>query len=114
MNMKTILLREDVKSLQPLTNGALYRSLVKWAARQPEMTFIVEAETGRELPYSQTLTAVNALRELLGNIPRCIVLALPGGIANAVVWISALNGGHQLIPLSQVATKEEKARVAQK
>jgi acyl-CoA synthetase (AMP-forming)/AMP-acid ligase II len=60
------------------------------------------------------LTAVNEMREMLGDTPRCLVLALPGGIANALVWISALSGGHQLVPLSQDATGEEKARIAQK
>jgi acyl-CoA synthetase (AMP-forming)/AMP-acid ligase II len=54
------------------------------------------------------------MRQLLGDTPRCLVLALPGGIANAVVWISALSGGHQLVPMSQDATSEEKALIAQK
>ena len=112
--MKMITLKEDVISLQPLASGFLYRSLVKWASMQPGATFIIEAETGRTLTYFQTLTAVNELREALGNTPRCIVLALPGGIASAVIWISALSGGHLLVPLSQDATDEEKAWVAQK
>jgi acyl-CoA synthetase (AMP-forming)/AMP-acid ligase II len=109
-----ITLKEDVKSLRPLASGSLYTSLVKWASVQPGKTYIVEAETGRELTYSKTFTAVYKLQELLSNTPRSIILALPGGIANAVVWISALSGGHQLIPLSQDATDEEKAWVAQK
>jgi acyl-CoA synthetase (AMP-forming)/AMP-acid ligase II len=54
------------------------------------------------------------MRQWLGDTPRCLVLALPGGIVNAVVWISALSGGHQLIPLSPNATDEEKAWIAQK
>ena len=54
------------------------------------------------------------MRQLLGDTPRRLVLALPGGRANAVAWISALSGGHQLVPLSQDATGEEKARIAQK
>jgi acyl-CoA synthetase (AMP-forming)/AMP-acid ligase II len=112
--MKMITLKEDVISLQPLASGFLYRSLVKWASLQPGMTYIIEAETGRELTYFQTFTAVNELREVLGNTSRRIVLALPGGIASAVIWISALSGGHLLIPLSQDATDEEKAWVAQK
>jgi acyl-CoA synthetase (AMP-forming)/AMP-acid ligase II len=112
--MKMITLGEDIKSLQPLASGSLYRSLVKWASVQPGMTSIVEAVTGRELTYCQALAAINKLRELLGNTPRCIVLALPGGVANAVIWISALSGGHHLIPLSPNTTDEEKVRVAQK
>src|SRR5215472_14953382 len=91
----------------------LYRNLVRWAKTQAGATYIVEAETGRELTYAQMLAAVNEMRQLLGDTQRCLVLALPGGIANAVVWISALSSGHQLVPLSQEATSEEKARVAQ-
>jgi len=112
--MKMITLRDDVKGSQPLTSGSLYRNLAKWASVQQEKTYIVEAETGRELTYSKTFTAINELQELLSNTPRTIVLALPGGIANAVVWISALSGGHMLVPLSPDATDEEKAWVAQK
>jgi len=106
--------REDVKSLEPLASGTLYRSLVAWAKRQPGATCLVEAETGREFTYARMLDAVNRMRHLLGDTPRCIVLALPGGIVNAVIWISALSGGHTLVPLSPDAPDEEKSRIAQK
>lgn len=99
---------------EPLASGTIYRSLMAWAKIQPGATYLVEAETGREFTYARTLAAVNGMRQLLGDTPRCLVLALPGGIVNAVVWISALSGGHQLIPMSQDATDEEKAWVAQK
>lgn len=105
---------EDVKSIKPIASGSLYRSLVAWAAIQPGATCIVEAETGREFTYARTLAAVNRMRQLLGNAPRCLVLALPGGIVNAVVWLSALSGGHQLVPLSPGATDDEKSWIAQK
>ena len=105
---------EDIKSLRPPTSGSLYRSLVTWAAIKPDTPYIVEAETGREFSYAHTLAAVNTMRQLLGNTPRCLVLALPGGIVNAVIWISALSGGHTLIPLSPGTTDEEKARIVQK
>ena len=116
------LTREDVKShddksgtyLEPLASGTLYRSLVAWAKIQPGATYLVEAETGREFTYARTFVAVNRMRQLLGDTPRCIVLALPGGIVNAVIWISALSGGHTLIPLSPDATDEERSRIAQK
>jgi acyl-CoA synthetase (AMP-forming)/AMP-acid ligase II len=107
-------IRDDIKSNERIPAGSLYRSLVRWAKTQPGATYLVEAETGRELTYGHTLAAVNEMRQLLGDTPRCLALALPGGIANAVVWISALSGGHQLVPLSQDATSEEKARIAKK
>lgn len=106
--------REDVKSLEPLASGSLYRSLVAWAKRQPGAAFIVEAETGRVCTYVHALASVNRMRQLLGDTPHCIALALPGGIDNAVIWISALSGGHTLVPLSPNAPDEEKSRVAQK
>jgi acyl-coenzyme A synthetase/AMP-(fatty) acid ligase len=74
----------------------------------------VEAETGRELTYAHTLASVNSVRQLLGDTPRRIVLALPGGVVNAVIWLSALSGGHMLVPLSPDAPDEEKSRIAQK
>ena len=104
----------SIKSLEPLASGSLYRSLVAWAKRQPGAAYLVEAETGRACTYARTLASVNRMRQLLGDTPRCIVLALPGGIVNAVIWISALSGGHTLVPLSPGATDEEKSRIAQK
>ncbi|HLI06740.1 MAG TPA: AMP-binding protein [Ktedonobacteraceae bacterium] len=95
-----------------LIQGTLYNSLINWAAIQPEEAFLIEAETGRTLSYAQTLAAVNRMRQVLGNTPRHIALALPGGIANAVLWLSALSGGHHLIPVSPQATESEKVRVA--
>ena len=107
-------LREDVKRINRSTNRSLYRSLVRWATIQPDATYLVEADTGRELTYAHTLAAVNSMRLLLGDTPRCLMLALPGGIVTAVVWLTALSGGHQLVPLSPDATNEEKAGLAQK
>src|SRR5579884_2288271 len=97
-----------------MTSGSLYRRLVAWATLRPDATYIVEAETGRACTYARTLTAVNRMRQLLGDTSLCLVLALPAGIVNAVVWITALTGGHQLVPVSPDATDEEKTRIAQK
>src|SRR5260370_23145058 len=85
---------EDVRRLEPRASGTFYRSLVAWAKIQPGAPYLVEAETGRELTYAHTLASVNSVRQLLGDTPRRIVLALPGGVVNAVIWLSALSGGH--------------------
>jgi len=92
--------------------SVLYERLTWWAATYPHKPFIVEAETGRELTYGQCLSAVRAMRRFLGDAPRCIYLMLPGGIANAVIWLSALTDGHTLVPLAPDARSEEHARVA--
>lgn len=94
--------------------GALQDALARWAATQPDRPFIVEAETGRTLTYSQARAAVGALRRELGDTPRRVALALPGGIANGVVWLAALSGGHLLVPLAPDAAGAEKARVAER
>lgn len=106
--------REDVKSTQQLAHGSLYKSLVEWATKQPDAIYLVEAETGRTFTYAQTLAAVNEMRQHLGESSRCIAIVLPGGIVSAIIWISALSGGHRLLPLAPDATDEEKARIAQK
>ncbi len=89
------------------TSCLLHDKLRFWAAAQPEAPFIVEAETGRTLTYAQCLVAVQAMRRFLGDEPRCIILSLPGGIANAAIWLSALTGGHTLIPVAPDAPAQE-------
>jgi acyl-CoA synthetase (AMP-forming)/AMP-acid ligase II len=101
-------------SRDQLLQGTLFRSLMKWAATQPDATCIIEAETGNTFTYAQMLAAVKSMRHLLGDTPRHVVLALPGGIANAVIWLSALSGGHHLVPVSPNATDSEKAWIADK
>ncbi len=109
-----LIFREDLEGIRGLTSGSLYRSLVEWAGIRPDTPFVVEAETGRELSYAHALAAVNNMRQMLGDTPRCVMLALPGGIASAVIWLSALSGGHLLVPVSPDATDEEKTRIAKK
>lgn len=94
--------------------GSLYKSLLRWATLQPNTPVIIEAETGRELTYVQAWGGVNALRNLLGPEPRRVILALHGGIASAVLWLSALSGGHHLIPVAPNASDEEKSRIAKR
>ncbi len=94
------------------TSCLLYERLRIWAARQPEAPFIIEAETGTILTYSQSLAGLEALRHLLGTPSRRILLALPGGMANAIVWLSALTGGHTLVPVDPEAPPQEIMRTA--
>jgi Acyl-CoA synthetases (AMP-forming)/AMP-acid ligases II len=94
--------------------GTLYKHLVRWAAIQPQAPYIIETITGREMTYEQALAAVNAVRQRLGTVRRTIALALPGSIATALVWMSALSGGHRLLPLSPDMPQEEKLRIIQR
>lgn len=92
----------------------LLRYLESRAATQPDAAFIVEAESGHEINYAQALNALYILRRALGAQPRRIILALPAGIANGLLWLCALSGGHHLIPVSPGATAEEKAAIARR
>jgi len=89
----------------------LHNQLVHWATIAPEHISIVEAETDRSMTYSQLLSAVQNMRQFLGDRPRTLMLTLSAGIADAVLWLSALTGGHMLVPLAPDAAEEERARV---
>src|SRR3989442_12034221 len=88
----------------------LHNQLVHWATIAPEHSSIVEAETGRSMTYSHCFSAVQKMRQFLGVQPRNLMLTLSGGIADAVLWLSALTGGHMLVPLAPDAAEEERAR----
>src|SRR5207248_3246146 len=88
----------------------LHNQLVHWATIAPEQICIVEAETGRSMTYSHFLSAVQKMRQFFGGQPRNLIVSLSGGIADAVLWLSALTGGHMLVPLAPDAAEEERAR----
>src|SRR5438128_8232390 len=88
----------------------LHNQLVHWATSAPEQICIVEAETGRSMTYSHCLSAVQKMRQFLGVQPLNLMVTLSGGIADAVLWLSALTGGHMLVPLAPDAADEERAR----
>ncbi|MFL5653891.1 MAG: AMP-binding protein [Ktedonobacteraceae bacterium] len=88
----------------------LHNQLMHWATIAPEQISIVEAETGRSMTYSHCFSAVQKMRQFLGAQPRNLIVTLSGGIADAVLWLSALTGGHMLVPLAPDAAEEERAR----
>src|SRR5438105_9278177 len=88
----------------------LHNQLMHWATIAPEQISIVEAETGRSMTYSHCFSAVQKMRRFLGAQPRNLIVTLSGGIADAVLWLSVLTGGHMLVPLAPDAAEEERAR----
>lgn len=90
----------------------LHDYLLRNAQQNPEGIFLLEAESGRTLTYVQTLSATRAVHRLLGTKPRRILLAAPNGLCSAIVWLSALTGGHTLAPISPDAPLLEQARLA--
>jgi len=109
-----VLIKEQAYDGLQVEQASLFRSLERWATVQPNAACIIEAETGQVLSYAQTLSAVHMFRRALGDAPRRLALALPGGITNAVVWVSALSSGHHLFPLAPGATDKEKSALAQR
>ena len=91
---------------------ALHDYLLRNAQRNPEGIFLLEAESGRTLTYAQTLSATRAVHRQLGTKPRRILLATPNGLCGAIIWLSALTGGHILAPISPDAPLLEQARLA--
>src|SRR2546426_4508628 len=94
----------------PSTMYDLHNQLMHWATIAPEQISIVEAETGRSMTYSHCFSAVQKMRRFLGAQPRNLIVTLSGGIADAVLWLSVLTGGHMLVPLAPDAAEEERAR----
>lgn len=91
---------------------SLHERLAATALDRPDAPFVVEVESGRTLSYGACMSAIQRLRQLLGSRPQTVAAALPGGIANAVVWLATLTGGHVLVPLPPDAPDDERARAA--
>ena len=92
----------------------LLKTIENWSKLSPQHPCIIEAETGQSISYQQCLQAIYALHDAFGDSPRCIAMMLPGGIATALTWLSALTGGHTLVPLSPDATDSEKAALTRR
>src|SRR5918911_5225482 len=93
---------------------SLSLALEQWASTKPGQVFIIEAESGESITYEQFFSAVYQMRKYLGEHPKRLSLELPAGMVASVIWISALTGGHTLIPLSPQATDQEKAHMGQR
>jgi acyl-CoA synthetase (AMP-forming)/AMP-acid ligase II len=91
---------------------ALHDYLLHNAQRTPDGIFLIEAVSGRTLTNARTFRATRAVHRLLGARSRHILLVAPNGLCSAIVWLSALTGGHTLAPLSPDAPLIEQARLA--
>ena len=92
---------------------SLTTSLEHWARLRPNAPFLSETDENREVTYGDFARAVARLQQAWDtDSPLTIVLALPGGIPSALVWIAALTGGHRLIPCAPEATEAERRLLA--
>ncbi len=80
-------------------------------SRKGDLPAVIETATGNSINYFDFSCGVRAVRKLLGNSPKTLVVTLPGGITDSVIWISALTGGHLLIPVSPRITDYELQKV---
>lgn len=83
----------------------LYRSLS--LKKSDPKNAIIEAETDQAISYQKLWDSIQALQIYLGAEPKTIVLALPSGILDSIIWLAALMFGHRLIPISPFITDYE-------
>lgn len=90
-------------------NGSniLKENIQKSAKEKADSESIVETETDRRITFQELHHAVIALQQFFGEEKQTIVLATPGGITSAVIWLTSLIFGHLLIPISPKTTEFE-------
>ncbi len=90
----------------------LHDRLAYWAEHDPNRSVIVEAETERRITYGHCFAAVQEMRRMLGPAPCNILAPIQGEITDTLLWLTALTGGHLLVPLAPDAAIEERTRAA--
>lgn len=89
-------------------------SLSASAKQQKDVRSITEAQSNAGITYEDLWQAVGTIRAYLGGQPQTVVMALPGGIVNSVLWLACLTGGHRLVPISPELTDYEYAQAIRK
>lgn len=87
-------------------------ALTTWMRATPDTLFIREAQSGNSLTYRAAWEGVQRLRAAFGSRPLTILLAVPGGVAASLLWLTALTSGHRLVPCSPDAPADERDRLA--
>lgn len=64
--------------------------------------------------YSELEASVASLRQYFGKKSLTIMVALPGGLTNALCWVTCLTSGHLIIPVSPQLTEYEYKAIAKK
>ncbi len=88
------------------TSSKFLAQLKHLATTQSSKECIIETATGRYITNRDFWHAVEIFRNYLGT-PQTILVALPGGILDSIIWLSTLLGGHLLIPISPQSTLAE-------
>src|SRR6185437_7534925 len=91
-----------------MTGSEILQSKIShWAKTQGEKVAIIEADSGRSLTYQELFSATQALKKYLRENPKTILVALPGSITDAIIWLTCLTSGHLMIPVSPQSTDYE-------
>jgi len=90
-----------------LGSEILQSKIADWAKIKGKKPAIVETHTNHLINYETLANAVFCIKNVLGNQPKILLLALPGGINDALIWLAALTGGHLMIPVSPNLTAYE-------
>lgn len=88
-------------------NEELYNQLQHWAKTKGESAALIETNTKNSISFQNLLSSVTTLAHYLGKEKKTIVVALPGGIVDATIWLTALSGGHLIVPVSPMLTEYE-------
>jgi acyl-CoA synthetase (AMP-forming)/AMP-acid ligase II len=87
--------------------------LIERASRDPERPFITDLNRSLTLTNLQVALAVSELRIKWGAPGRVVMAFMEGGTPDAVVWLVALAGGYELIPLSPEASLQTVEEIAE-
>lgn len=85
----------------------LSNQLQHWAEIKGESAALIETNTKDSISYRDLFSSVTTLSGYFGKHKKKIVVALPGGIVDASIWLASLLGGHLLIPVSPMFTEFE-------
>jgi acyl-CoA synthetase (AMP-forming)/AMP-acid ligase II len=92
----------------------LYSKLQTWAESSSQKDCLIDVSSSQRLTYSQLIQAVIAVQLYLGEPSKTIIVVLPSGIVDAVLWLASLSGGHRLVPLSPALTESEYQEAVQR
>jgi acyl-CoA synthetase (AMP-forming)/AMP-acid ligase II len=89
-----------------IMNGSTHiaTALRSWAGQRPDADAITDLGVAATVNYGELEQEVLALQYYFGEEPRTILMALPSGITNSILWLTCLMSGHRLVPISPDST----------
>ncbi len=91
----------------------IFSKLAVLAKREGNKKAIIEADTGRVITYKELFCAILALQKYFGDNSQKILVALPGGIIDSIIWLTSLTNGNFFIPVSPYLTRFEFSNITE-